>query len=173
MAEYDSRTIARFWSKVDKRGPDECWLWTACSDLAGYGRFWFKRTGQREQRAHRFSWMLANGQIPDRLLVLHSCSERYPAGDLTNRRCVNPSHLRTGTDAENSDDKHAQSRQVVLRGEAHGMAKLTEADVIAIRNEPGLHREIARRFGVSQFTVSSIKRLESWAHVQSKAPSRT
>ena len=75
----------RFWAKVDRGGPDECWLWTAHIDRDGYGRF--ERIG-----AHRWAYEFAIGPIPDGMQIDHLCRVR---------RCVNPAHLETVTLAEN------------------------------------------------------------------------
>lgn len=95
------KTVAdRFWPKVDKKGPAECWLWTAATLGSGYGQL---GSDHKEERlAHRISWELANGsKIPDGACVLHSCDT--PA-------CVNPAHLRLGTHAENTKDKMSRGR---------------------------------------------------------------
>lgn len=89
--------IDRFWNKVDKNGPNGCWLWTGLCFPATrncYGRF--KAKGQ-EYRAHRFS-MLLDGQDPTGWHVCHKCN---------NPRCVNPNHLYLGTNADNMRDKVA------------------------------------------------------------------
>lgn len=95
----------RFWAKVDMRGPDECWLWTASrfTDRYGYGKF---NAGTRQDEtnvvyAHRFAYALMHGPIPDGMQVLHSC-DAPP--------CVNPQHLRLGTPRENTDDKMRRGR---------------------------------------------------------------
>jgi hypothetical protein len=82
----------RFWAKVDKGGPDDCWLWTARVNTRrqGYGVFW---DGATKVGAHRFSYELANGPIPAGMTVDHTC---YVTA------CVNPSHLRVLTRSENS-----------------------------------------------------------------------
>lgn len=80
---------ARFWSKVDKRGPDECWPWKAQTRWDGYGRFVVMR---KPQWSHRYSWELHNRPLKPGEHVLHSCH---------NPGCCNPAHLSVGTHAEN------------------------------------------------------------------------
>lgn len=120
--------IIRFWAKVDKRGPDECWPWLAACVKDGYGGL--KVYGKTVQ-AHRFSWELAHGcKIPEGKLVQHSCD---------NPPCCNPKHLFLGTDKTNAMD--------MVRKDRHGMIKLTSATVIKIRT---LYREGKK---VSQLSV--------------------
>lgn len=84
----------RFWPKVDRRGPDECWPWTGGQNGYGYGYFNVDvtRTGHRNAAAHRVAYELSVGPIPDGLTLDHLC---------LNRLCVNPAHLEPVTLAEN------------------------------------------------------------------------
>lgn len=151
----------RFWEKVDRRGPDECWPWTAGMMPNGYGKF-----GEREgatTTAHRMAWLLARGPIPPGLVVCHRCDARS---------CCNPEHLWLGTPADNQGDMRAKGRhRYVLprvRGEQHGRSKLRDVDVIDIRARVtwgySVH-EIASRYGVAPTTIYRIVRRELWTHL--------
>ncbi len=144
----------RFWAKVVKKGPDECWEWTAFRDRDGYGMFGLDGGARR---ANRVSWMLSKGPIKDGLQVLHRC--------IGNRACVNPRHLYLGTPADNCLDRHRQGRQA--NGNASGRAKLTEDDVRAIRKTykrgKTTQRALAAQYGVN--SVNAIVNNTAWKHV--------
>ncbi len=90
---------AKFWSKVDRRGADECWPWTGTKTRAGYGRI--SRNGRRYV-ATRLSWEIANGKpFPEGKFACHSCD---------NPNCVNPNHIWPGTLSENTRDAIAKGR---------------------------------------------------------------
>lgn len=91
----------RFWAKVDKRGSDECWLWTgSLTRSGGYGQIARTRK-EGPVRANRVSYELANGQILEGMCVLHECD--IPA-------CVNPAHLFLGTRGDNCQDMGRKKR---------------------------------------------------------------
>lgn len=140
-----------FWPKVDRRGDDDCWPWIACLDRNGYGRMGINR---KKGLATHVALLLDGRQRPGQLHALHSCH---------NPACVNPRHLRWGTHAENMAEKIAAGHQP--RGERHGIAKLTDDKVRAIRAAQGSQAAIGRRFGISQALVSHVRRGTIWKHV--------
>ncbi|MCA1670323.1 MAG: HNH endonuclease [Thermomicrobia bacterium] len=160
----------RFWPKVDKSG--DCWLWTATRFTnSGYGCIGYEG---RSQGAHRVSYILANGPIPEGMCVCHRCD---------NRLCVNPAHLFLGTYKENSADAIAKGRvatgerqgththpETVRRGEQHAMAKLTAAQVQSIRRQATDGCDTAalsREFGVTHSHISAIVHRRAWKEVPS------
>lgn len=153
----------RFWKHVDKRGPDECWNWVAKSKVDGYGTIAVGGRAGKRLLAHRFSWMLHYGELPTvgtyhGVVVMHSCD---------NRACVNPAHLRIGTQGDNVRDMDAKARRVSTPspGSKHHNAKFTEADVREIRASNLRTSELARRYGVDRHTISGIKKRKTWRHV--------
>lgn len=92
----------RFWRKVIRGSGDECWGWSGGTTNDGYGYLTLGREhSHRKMVAHRFSYELANGPIPDGLLVLHSCD---------NPPCCNPDHLRLGTQSDNMFEMASKGR---------------------------------------------------------------
>lgn len=83
----------RFWVKVDKRGPDDCWHWTASLHNAGYGQI---GVGSGPRLAHHVVWLLTYGEWPigDVDHNCHNADAGCPGGMCLHRRCVNPAHLR-------------------------------------------------------------------------------
>ena len=168
-------TEQRFWNKVRKT--DTCWLWIASLRHKGYGAFAYTRNGVMVQdRAHRYSWTIHNGEIPEGLCVLHRCD--VPA-------CVNPKHLFLGTKADNNADMVSKGRlnryrtkgryrsgvlvtAAYRRGEDHPGATLTAEKVKAIRNaraEGESFGSLSNRFGLSVGHVFRIVTRKVWSHV--------
>lgn len=138
------------------RGPDECWIWTGKAHKRRYGYLGYQG---RFVLAHRLSWELTNGPIPEGMDVCHTCD---------NPPCCNPAHLWIGTRADNNADKIAKGREVVLRGEMHGMAKLTWDQVSEIRSRYGAGEKgqvaLAREYGVSKNLIHLIVTWKIWKH---------
>lgn len=154
---------ARFEAKVSPEPTSGCWLWTSpphnSGGFFGYGQF---NVEGRGVLAHRVSWELNRGPIPDGLKVLHKCD---------NPACVNPDHLFVGTHADNVADRCRKGRtrqgHVQLRaGENHGCAKLTWASVDEIRARYAAGdvtlRSLGRDFGVSHRAILFIVQGKHW-----------
>jgi hypothetical protein len=114
------------------------------------------KVGRKTFRAHRLVWEQSHGVIPEGLCVCHHCD---------NPVCVNVNHLFLGTNAENTADKMNKGRHFAQFGEMHGLAKLTEDKVMEIRLSTEYQSEMARKFGVSEATISNIKHHRTWAHL--------
>ncbi len=153
---------ARFWEKVDKRGPDECWLWKASKTPFGYGRFNFAKGFS--PHAHRTAFYLANGPIPKGLYVCHSCDT--PA-------CVNPKHLFLGTPADNMADKIAKGRHssgVRPWGAKVNTSKLSASDAIAIYRSRKDRDNLAKIYGVSTTAIRLIQIGKNWSRATKGIP---
>lgn len=147
----------RFWEKVDVRGPDECWPWTASSNSYGYGHIG-SGVGKTTLTASRVSWMLEHGDMPPSdIFVCHTCD---------NPPCVNPNHLFLGTISDNTADMVTKRRQ--QRGEHHAHRKLTRRQVLAIRRtyrrtpHRGIQTKLAEKYGVSRSVISTIINRTAW-----------
>jgi len=155
----------RVWRQIEKRGPDECWPWTAKSKVTGYGTIGRGGRDGEKVLAHRAVWELTNGPIPKDgpghhgWVVLHTCD---------NRLCCNPAHLRLGTQRDNVKDMDGKRRRktVARQGEAHSQAKLTEADIRDIRASSLNNAELGRHYGVERQTIRSIRIGNTWSRVK-------
>lgn len=139
----------RFWSKVDKRGPDDCWLWTAGTGTDGHGQFNF--TGSREDRlsisAHRVSYAWANGTNVERT-GQHKWGEDFLCHKCDVPNCVNPSHLYMGNHATNM-------RDVTMRHRKHKYIDRI-GEVIALHKSGMLRTYIARKTRIPFDAVARI-----------------
>lgn len=138
-----------------------CWLWTAFTARKGYGRI---GSGKSVPLAHRVSWTLHRGPIPEGMHVLHHCDT--PS-------CVNPDHLFLGTDADNHRDSVAKGRRRTFRGEQCACAKLTERDVRFIRESHLTGKVLARQFNITKGHISSIRSGRAWRHLASQPSQKT
>lgn len=154
MFNLSQSDIERFWSFVDRKGPDDCWLWMGGGNPKRYGHF---SIGPRETAitalAHRISYFLAYGVT--NLQVLHRCDTP---------RCVNPAHLFEGTQKVNRVDCKQKDR--TAKGTEHGKHVYTEDEVLeAVRLYYSGHRicDIASRLRMTQGAVWNIVNGKSWA----------
>lgn len=153
--ELSERSIARFWSLVDKTG--ECWLWLGSKKSRGYGRIMLEGV---VYHAHRLSYQLQFGPIPSDLCVCHDC----PDGD--NTSCVNPAHLFLGSTGDNTRDASEKGR--MAHGERHHSAKLTAEKVREIRrlrSEGASERVLAAVFDVSSTAIHRLLHRVTWSEV--------
>lgn len=156
--DISGNSVDRFWGKVSKFG-GECWNWTAATRSTGYGCM---KLDGRLISAHRFSFVLHFGEVPEGLIVCHRCD---------NRLCVRPDHLFAGTPHANVSDMDGKGRRGVARGESQGNAKLSEADIyqfFVLRESGYSNRKIAAMFGVDSSTVNCVFTGRSWRHVTDK-----
>ncbi len=158
---YASRTFsleARFWPKVHKT--DGCWLWTGAT-LQGYGKIGAGGHKGRPLSAHRVSYEIHYGPIPEGMHVCHRCD---------NPSCVRPDHLFIGTPADNIADMFSKGRNPPRdnKGVRNGSAKLTAEKVVEIRRDRAagvLLKDLARKHGVSLTTISGAARGRNWQHI--------
>lgn len=158
-----AQDITRFWSKVKKTR--KCWEWTACLSSDGYGVF---RVRNKNKRAHRVAYELCVGPIPASKCVLHVCD---------NTKCVKPTHLWLGTNADNVHDAMQKGRfkawaiplKCRARGERHGMSKLTEHIVRKIKQrykDGERQTDIAEDYGITRHTVWNVVHHRTWQHIK-------
>lgn len=147
MDRRDESARERFNRKVDKR-ESGCWEWGGGKYPSGYGYFWIN--GQN-RRAHRVSYVLFKGPLPEEVLVCHTCD---------NPGCVSPDHLFLGTPLTNMQDKCAKGRHRFGR-----TCTLTEEDIRTIRASDLTQSKLGEAFGVHQVTISEIITRKIWKHI--------
>jgi hypothetical protein len=157
---YPEAVIKRFWRYVQmcEHGKDCalcCWPWMASRQLPpslAYGRFC--PTRRKSMAAHRLMWQLVHEMpIPQGHFICHRCDIPY---------CVNPAHLFLGTHHDNMEDRQNKGRTKAPQGEQSGHAKLSEADVYAIR---GALKTLAEQYGVTTANIQAILTRRTWKHL--------
>ena len=128
-----------------------CLLWTGGVTPKGYGIVNIQGVAYL---VHRVAWQEQNGEIPKGLLVCHKCD--VPS-------CINPEHMFLVTPSDNSADMVKKGRTRI--GSAHREAKLTEKQAAMILGATETHAVLARRYGVSENAIASIKQRKTWRHV--------
>lgn len=147
-----SRNLESFSEKYTI-SPSGCWEWQCYIDPLGYSRIYLNG---KQYRGHRYTWELYNGEIPEGMNVLHKCD---------NRKCINPDHLFLGTQKDNVRDMISKNRQKVIHGEIHPKTKLTNKDVIEIFLSDKKSVFWAKKFGLTESAISSIRTGKSWSKV--------
>ena len=149
----------KFWSKVSKAEENACWEWSGALRWNGYGVF---RHLNKSVLAHRASFIIHKGPIPDGCVICHSCD---------NRKCCNPNHLWSGTQKENLQDMFNKNRDAKSKPKGscqnHPRAKLKNTDIDIIKNEykSGISsRIIAKKYNVSKRTILNVVQGKNWRH---------
>ena len=130
---------------------DACVEWPGYRDKDDYGKC---NLDGKPMRAHVAAYMITQGSVAKDHFVCHRCD---------NPPCFNPKHLFAALPKANAEDMANKGR--ACRGEAHHASKLTQVQVVAIRNDDRSFRAIARIYGIAPNTVRRVKRGEIWAHV--------
>jgi hypothetical protein len=148
----DETLEKRFLAKITiPENKNECWKWTGATYPYGYGCI---GTSKGLDGAHRVSYRLYKGEIPDGMCVLHKCD---------NPNCNNPEHLFLGTKKDNAIDRNSKGRgkNPVHRGN-HPLSKLKVEDVMDIKRSSDATKVLATKYGVNPDQISRIKRGERW-----------
>ena len=146
----------RFWAKVRKSFlKDGCWPWQAHCNDDGYGKI---KIDGKVISAHRLSWEIHFGPIPEGMKVLHKCD---------NPPCVRPDHLFLGTDLDNHKDCVTKGRDFHIYGSQHWAAKLTEAIVKECRrlSKTQTARSLAKKYNISESIMGQVIKGKRWKHV--------
>ena len=144
-----SEKIANKVAKIPETG---CWIWLGSITKHGYGKMTLG--AKTHINAHRASYELKHGPIPEGMLALHHCDIKC---------CVNPDHIFLGTQQANMNDKVCKNRQA--NGIKHGMSKLTEEQAKEAKFGNVKPVELAKKFNCSATTIRQIRSGLYWKHL--------
>lgn len=148
----------RFLRHIEKT--DSCWNWTGRLVGKGYGSLGLGGAGAKGILAHRLSYQMHKGEIPEGMVVMHKCD---------NPRCVNPDHLDVGTQSQNIKDALSRGRKLMpthkVRGDECGASKLTSEQVLSIRASTLSLNEMAEQYGVSRSAIERVRYRKTWRHI--------
>ena len=134
-----------------------CWEWSASRHRQGYGRIRLGKKEGKTLQAHRVSYELFIGEIPNGKLVCHKCD---------NPACVNPDHLFLGTHKDNMEDKYSKGRQGILpKGELCRNSRFKNEDVLFIRDSPLSVKELAVLYNTTTRYIYRILSRERSSHL--------
>lgn len=144
--------LNRFEKFVGQPLENGCIPWMGCRKPFGHGNF---NINGKKFIAHRVSYLLYKGPIPEELEVRHTCDNGW---------CVNPDHLLLGTHKENMQDRNERNRTKwgIVKGEENPLHKLSEQQVDEIRESSDSGIYLAKKYKVSQSTISRIKTNKRW-----------
>ena len=158
MIENKSNVYQRLIRHMEINKTTGCWEWQG-SKRNGYGRMTIgsRTDGTRKSvSTHRLSYELHYGEIPQGMEICHKCD---------NPCCINPDHLFVGTRQDNIDDRERKGRNNPPKGEKNAKAKLTEKDVLDIRNKRAAGKsfgKLAKEYGVCRKTIQNAVSGKSW-----------
>lgn len=155
--EYLEPTRIDFENFIQKKDNNTCWLWTGSTNHLGYGKFSFE---WKYISAHRLSYILYVGEIPEKIQVQHLCNIR---------NCVNPLHLKLGNQTDNMKYRSESGRWKGTIGINHHDAVLNDEKVKLIKHDLLLNKysenELAKKYNCSRGAICGIKRNKNWKHV--------
>lgn len=150
------KQISRFWSKTSKL-ENGCIVWNAARYSSGYGVI---RLEKRNHATHRVSYFLKFGPFMKDSEICHHCD---------NPPCCNPNHLFIGTHTDNMRDMFSKNRRESAKGEKHGSAKLTPAQVIELRERyargEGSMEILGAQYGITRQSAYLIISRQCWKHI--------